>query len=122
MAGSTEAKPDAYLPMDRYMDLEMGKRLAALGDALGCSLDYLLLRTEVPEVNAASPDAGPCWQTGTPPAEGWYAVRIRYGQTEPETPRICWWTGDLWLRDREKNLPIDRAFDVTRWCALPKED
>ncbi len=63
----------------------------------------------------------PTWITGTPEREGWYAVKVGFFATTVAQPRVFWWTGEEWLRDREKGLPIDRAFNVTGWLALPKE-
>jgi len=53
---------------------------------------------------------------------GWYAVKVGFFSTEVAQPRVFWWTGEEWLRDREKNLPIDRAFKVKGWLALPEEE
>lgn len=103
-----------------------------LADRLDCSIDFLLGRTDVPQVNrgkqrAAAPDketgaGGLRWLTGDPKDVGWYACKVGFFTSEMDQPRVFWWTGEGWLRDREKNLPIDRAFRVTRWSPLPKTE
>lgn len=84
---------------------------------LGCSLELAL---GVREWTAAPKAAGAGWSQGTPEREGWYAVKVGFFATTVAQPRVFWWTGEEWLRDREKGLPIDRAFNVTGWLALPE--
>ena len=98
--------------------------LIDLADLLGCSTDYLLWRTEA--VRPAGIDGQPPvgkpldWLMGTPCAVGWYAAKVRMFNNTLPAPRVFWWDGETWIRDREKNLPIDRAYTVTGWLPLPE--
>ena len=94
------------------------KDAADMARKLGCSLELAL---GLPERSAASQAAGAGWSQGTPEREGWYAVKVGFFTTTVAQPRVFWWTGEEWLRDREKGLPMDRAFNVTGWLALPEE-
>lgn len=87
---------------------------------LGCSLELALGVREWTAAPKAAATA-PAWRDGTPEQPGWYAVKVGFFSTEVAQPRVFWWTGEEWMRDREKNLPIDRAFKVKGWLALPKE-
>jgi len=112
------------------------KDAAGMAKKLGCSLE---LAMDLPErkqggedkkrgVGDAAPydgdpqDGAPRWRTGEPPEEGWYAVKIRFFKTEMAQPRVYWYDGKGWLRDRERCLPIDRDFTVTRWIPLPETE
>lgn len=97
-----------------------------LADLLGCSVDFLLGRTDVPKVNrgeaaVSAVDTALAWQTGQPARDGWYATKIRFLKEPIPQPRVYWWDGEQWLRDREKNLSIDKSFEVTGWISLPEE-
>lgn len=97
------------------------KDAAEMARRLGCSLE-LALGLPVTQTQPAPAVAGPAWREGTPTREGWYAAKIGFFNTELEQPRVFWWDGDGWLRDRDKGLPIDRAYLVKRWLALPEEE
>ncbi len=78
-------------------------RLIATADLLGCSIDYLLGRTDVKDV-AAAPSADPekcvkvdTWHTGTPPKPGDY---IAYGFWDGEEAcDMATWNEDGWDMD-----------------------
>ena len=101
------------------------KDAAEMARRLGCSLELAMglpeARTtvQVPQPKAEEPED---WLTGNPPegAEGWYAAKVRMFIETLPAPRVFWWDGETWIRDREKNLPIDRAFTVTGWLPLPE--
>ena len=115
-------RPDTYLPLDRGMDLEQGRRLVALADALGCSLDYLMLRTDVPEVSAApapvsAADTVAAWQIGEPPRPGRYLCRLRMpGAAELHEHKLSWSDGIWTLYDE----PLRDDFLVLSWWPLPE--
>jgi len=101
------------------------KDAAEMSRRLGCSLELAMglpeARTpvQVPQPKAEEPED---WLTGNPPegAEGWYAAKVRMFNNTLPVPRVFWWDGETWIRDREKNLPIDRAYTVTGWLPLPE--
>lgn len=74
--------------------------LISVADLLGCSIDYLLGRTDTPTI-AAAPAAEPekcvnidTWHTGHPNDPGEYVVYIRLGCTEAAD--TIYWTGRDW--------------------------
>lgn len=101
------------------------KDAAEMARRLGCSLELAMglpeARTtvQVPQPKAEEPED---WLTGNPPegAVGWYAAKVRMFNNTLPVPRVFWWDGETWIRDREKNLPIDKAFTVTGWLPLPE--
>lgn len=98
--------------------------LIDLADLLGCSTDYLLGRTDA--VRPAGIDGQPPvgepldWLKGAPCVVGWYAAKVRMFNNTLPVPRVFWWDGETWIRDREKNLPIDKAYTVAGWLPLPE--
>jgi ParB family chromosome partitioning protein len=95
------------------------KDAAEMARRLGCSLE---LAMGLPEKNAQQPPVGEPldWLKGAPCAVGWYAAKVRMFNNTLPVPRVFWWDGEIWIRDREKNLPIDRAYTVTGWLPLPE--
>lgn len=61
------------------------------------------------------------YREGTPPAPGWYAIRMEFHEVVLETPRILWWDGTEWTMPNNTDRPIDRAYKVRRWLQLPME-
>lgn len=60
-------------------------------DRLGCSLDYLLCRTDEPGgVPKSGTYAAPQWRTGTPEREGMYYGE--FGETEPRLYLVAQWS------------------------------
>ena len=82
---------------------ESARKLIATADLLGCSIDYLLGRTDVKGV-AAAPSAEPekcvkvdTWHTGNPPEPGDY---IAYGfWDDDEACDMATWNDDGWDMD-----------------------
>lgn len=95
------------------------KDAAEMARRLGCSLE---LAMGLPEKNAQQPPVGAeiDWLMGTPCVVGWYAAKVRMFNNTMPVPRVFWWDGETWIRDKERNLPIDRAFTVTGWLPLPE--
>ena len=89
--------------------------LCGWADRLGCSLDYLLCRTDDPQPPAAElSDAGPHWNDGNPPKAGLYYARF---DTVPAICQITKWTGGEW---QFKSGASIRA-SCTGWWPLPEE-
>lgn len=90
------------------------RRLAAVADLLGCSIDYLLGRTDTPEI---VPNLGTGWRTGDPEEPGTYAV-IGEDPGSPTQMLERWdWDGKQWTVYGEpaKNY----GFLVQCWIPLP---
>ena len=98
------------------------KDAADMARRLGCSLE---LAMGLPEKKAAKaePAAARGWETGTPKAAGWYAVRLTVRGKPLEAPRCFYYDGDCWGRNDDHGFrPLDRAFKVTGWIRLPEEE
>lgn len=116
--GEAKVTPDTKLPywIARY-DIE---KLLAVADLLGCSLDWLLCRTDV---NSLTPKAvsnlGTEWQTGDPDEPGDYILMLQpyKGQLQFE---LWHWENEVWEDDiGEYNQDIDG--DILGWIPMPKE-
>ena len=98
--------------------------LVALADRLRCSVDWILGRTEIPEVNTGAGSGWPRWQTGTPPRDGRYMILLRGNADAADEPdkefRADLRDGGWYLFDR----PMIKGMIVTAWYPLPdaKED
>ena len=110
------------------------KAITQWADKLGCSVDFLLGRTDDPRPvskKAASrkdPPPSPAagsglqWSTGTPIEEGIYELRVGIGQEEiPQT--TMWsrmrWNGSGW-EHIGTGVPIAIGMLVYRWVKLPE--
>lgn len=98
------------------------KNLIATADLLGCSIDYLLGRTDSP-TTAADPAAEPekcvnvdTWNTGTPPNPGWYICRIIVDGVDRPMYLRHWYGGKTW-----QGLMEDIQV-VTHWVPVVEED
>lgn len=129
--------------LDRYKKMEAGgvpniswdrmpggiwaseaKRMVATADLLGCSIDYLLGRTDCKDVNRGAPecvniDTG--WRAGDPDEPGWYAILAEFDD-EPDAPyalQKAEWTGEGWeaYGSEFANIGVSVAF----WIPLPEE-
>lgn len=106
----------------RMSDLE---NLVEFADTLGCSVDYLLERTDVPEVGgrsgtptATEEETGTEWHRGAePPTEGRYLCLVDMGTTKLHEQR-CDWRNGAWYAYGQ---PIHDTFTVKAWWPLPKE-
>ena len=102
--------PDPILPY-RFADDDL-TALCHAADLLGVSLDYLLGRTDEP---GGRLDGSPAWQTGDPPKDGQYWVRLKCeGVTFTSSLQGEWLQG-RWLYGID-----DEAFEVTGWWPLPE--
>ena len=78
----------------------------------------LLGRTDSPMLGGAAQ----VWETGTPLAQGWYAVRLTFLDKPLDAPRCFYYDGDCWGRNDDHGFrPLDRACKVTGWIRLPEE-
>nr|DAT32170.1 MAG TPA: chromosome partitioning protein [Caudoviricetes sp.] len=133
-SGAEKLTPETELPFGYNVHLSDIDRYVAAADALGCSVDYLMMRTDEPRTaDAVAPVPRPVpgqtvlasWMPGgTTPAEPCDVVAdIDLGAGGGETKRMtCIWNGREFCIGK-KRKPIDMA--VVRWIALPpveKED
>lgn len=133
-SGAEKMTPETELPFGYNVHLSDINRWLAAADALGCSVDYLMMRTNEPRMAdevAAEPRtcAGQtslaAWMPGgTTPAAPCDAVAdFKLGNDDGRVIRMtCRWDGKAFLFKKGKE-PINS--DVVRWLALPeveKED
>ena len=133
-SGAEKMTPETELPFGYNVHLSDISRWLAAADALGCSVDYLMMRTNEPRMAdevAAEPRtcAGQtslaAWMPGgTTPAAPCDAVAdFKLGNDDGRVIRMtCRWDGKAFLFKKGKE-PINS--DVVRWLALPeveKED
>lgn len=132
--GREKIEPNEGLPFGYNVSLSGVNRWVAAADALGCSVDYLMLRTNEPrmadEVAAvprvcASQMAFAAWMPGgTTPAEPCDVVAEfdLSGDGELTSRSLCRWDGEAFRFGKSRDKIGVR---VVRWLALPeveKED
>lgn len=127
-SGAEKLTPETELPFGYNVHLSDIDRYVAAADALGCSVDYLMMRTNEPRMAdevAAEPRtcAGQtslaAWMPGgTTPAAPCDAVAdFKLGNDDGRVIRMtCRWDGKAFLFRKGKE-PINS--DVVRWLALP---
>lgn len=133
-AGREKIQPNEGLPFGYNVHLSDIDRYVTAADALGCSVDYLMMRTDEPRTaDAVAPVPRPVpgqtvlssWMPGgTTPAEPCDVVAdIDLGIDGKKAMRMnCWWDGTAFLVGKNRE-PV--GTNVIRWLALPpveKED
>lgn len=84
--GQRKITPQTLLPYGYHTTLSDIRKFIKAADYLGCSIDYLFCRTDVPDINTADAaraceesqqcPAGPTWRTGQPEKDGLYFVKF----------------------------------------------
>ncbi len=92
------------------------RNLCKVADLLGCSIDYLLGRTNV--VDSAS-SGGTGWQTGTPEKPGLYVTVVILPGDARLTKRLEW-DGEYWRIPRLPDTKLDSDMNVAFWIAMPE--
>lgn len=96
-----------------------------VADALKCSVDYLLGRTDdreshlsVPAENGYVSNSGTVMRTGNPPEEGTYLLMLQRGDDDPRYEK--WkWDGDNWV-DWAGSLDPDFDGEPKAWMPIPE--
>ena len=99
------------------------KNLIATADLLGCSIDYLLGRTDRKEVNRGEPecvniDTG--WRTGSPDKPGRYCILAAIDDYPDDPPVLdkAEWTGADW--EAHGSSLADIGMTVAFWVPMPE--
>lgn len=115
--------PETTLPYGYSFHLSDAKKLIAVADLLGCSLDYLFCRTDVLEMAQAAPVApenvpqsGTGWQTGAPDKTGTYLTLIQYKTHYATFPKKMRWDGSQWFTG---SIEYDSDLDGKILCWIP---
>lgn len=111
-----------YMP--GILAYESARKLIATADLLGCSIDYLLGRTDMPTIAAAPADAEKSvnidtWQTGCPAEPGSYVCLVRYSTGGKLSPDPCEWDGEEWSMHGGKIAGT--GIEVAFWSQFPAE-
>lgn len=115
-------KTSTYLPYGYSCYLSEVQRYVRIADLLGCSLDYLLCRTDVREMAGLPQPVGQLvfagWMPGgTTPADPCDVV-AEFDLGETRSKKLCRWTG------REFTFPNGSKIDLEpiKWMALPADE
>lgn len=133
-AGTAKITPETFLPYGGRVYLSDVKRWAAAADALGCSVDYLMMRTD--DLRPLAPVPGQqlvlgCWMPGgtNPGHDCECLVIVDVGSEDHpgQTMRTSayWCGGAFWLSRRgadKINLPVLAWLEVPAWERADKED
>lgn len=125
-SGTAKVTPDTLLPYGAHVCLSDIKRWAAAADALGCSVDYLMMRTDQPQPISPVPGqqlilAG--WRPGgTNPGHDCECLVILDvgGPMDPGcTMRTsAYYYGGAWYIDREHRTKVD-DIPMLAWLEVP---
>lgn len=133
-SGTAKITPETFLPYGGHVHLSDIKRWVAAADALGCSVDYLMMRTDEPQPISPAPGqqlilAG--WMPGgtNPGHDCECLVIVDVGSEDHpgQTMRTSayWCGGAFWLSRRgadKINLPVLSWLEVPAWERAEKEE
>ena len=101
--------------------------VVAVADALQCSVDYLLGRTEERQSHLSMPveespvsNSGTIWNTGDPKRIGKYLCRISFGKYFDDKFEMLMWNGCEWHDGSQIHEP-EYDGDIIGWIPMPKE-
>ncbi len=110
-------------PLGWYVGKDGIKVLLDLANALGCSVDYLLCRTDEPQPAVPVSETvisfeKPQWNTGKPGVIGSYYCQVNIGSDQEKKllNDAFWWDGKSWLFKRDG---ADINSPVVSWWPLP---
>lgn len=123
--GEGDYSPNSTLSFGYNLRASDVMHIVAVADALKCSVDYLLGRTEdreshlsVSAENGYVSNSGTVMRTGNPPEEGTYLLMLQDGDCEPRYEK--WkWDGDNWV---DWSGPLDPYLDgkPKAWMPMPE--
>lgn len=101
---------------------EEARRLVAVADLLGCSIDYLLGRTDDVTPAKNVPNVGTGWRTGEPDEPGIYAaLGTVLGATDPLL-ELWRWDGTQWRLSGASGTPVaEFEVQVHYWLPIPSK-
>lgn len=108
--------PNSLVSMGYEVTAANLMRVVAVADALHCSVDYLLGRTERMELVS---DSGTFWQTGVPDEPGDYLLWLSYGSLYDPQIEKWTWDGCQWHDDTSMYDPVMDG-EILYWIPMPK--
>ena len=120
--GSCKFKETDTLPFGMSWHYNDAKILRDAADAFGCSVDYLLCRTDVPNLGTvAMPESWvPLqWIDGRekPTAKQWAVAIFKLSGLKKPWKRIAYWNGTAWVVDK---MPVDDP--CLQWFPIPDDE
>lgn len=113
--GNGDYSPLTDLPFGYNVHAETVMKIRDVADALGCSVDYLLGRTDRMEVVS---DSGTVWQTGEPEDLGSYLLALRPWGCSIQFEKWSW-DGFGW-KDFAGYYSEDIDGEIIGWMPLPE--
>ena len=117
--GTAKITTSTKLPFNYSCYLSDVNRFIAIADLFGCSLDYLLCRTDDPDPkpagNVSNLNTG--WQVGEPSKKGDYAVIVKFPYEDVHIKRF-YWDGAQWMMF---GIEYDPEMDgeIVGWILMP---
>ena len=114
------------LPFGYSFYPEAARRLCSVADALHCSIDFLLGRTEnvsnldtMPEPKKQVSKLDTVWNAGDPKEPGGYILLMKVDPYAPVQTEIWSWTGEMW-EDAIGAYNPEVDGEILGWIPLPK--
>ena len=122
--GTAKISTNTKLPYNYSCYLSDVQRFIALADLFGCSIDYMLCRTDYPELVKEAPEpqvskVDTAWQTGEPSAPGSYLLKLDSGYGSFQYEKWSW-DGVVW-KDFIGTHDPDIDGEIKGWIPMPKE-
>ena len=116
--GEEKISATTLLPFGQGCYLSDVRKLIDLADLFGCSLDYMLCRTDVNEATQREtvPELDTSWRSGNPEAYGTYVAYVQLPGSKKMLRELNW-TGEEWLLLGSK---IDEGAAVLCWVEQPE--
>lgn len=117
--GNAKVTTDTALPYGYSLRWCEAEKLVKAADAMRCSVDYLLCRTDDPQGGGQT--AAPAWRSGEDAPEPGQEAVVRFRVTGMASPlrRIAMWDGQQW-RFSQHGAVIDA--ECIAWFPLPAEE
>ncbi|MBQ6398412.1 MAG: ParB N-terminal domain-containing protein [Oscillospiraceae bacterium] len=96
----------------------LASELEFLADRLECSTDFLLGRTEDPQINEGGDQKAGTWQTGTPKKKGWYVAKVSRLGEKTGAPMLLLW-GDNGWSVAGGAATIHSSYTIEMWSRIP---
>ena len=116
-AGTAKISTNTNLPFGYSFYPSNAMALIRVADALGCSIDYLLGRTDCPDMVKETKPQTAVWQTGNPEKLGTYVLIFCSNKYSGPRAEVWNWDGEMWYQFCE---PYDEDIDgkIYGWAPM----